>query len=574
MRLLELQAPILSVKSVMDALNQHFKLERVGGNSRVYNVGDQLGVVYLVNNGPEAVGITWEHGFNGISALYVWTHFDIETHPDFVVDIPQDGNPHAMISQLVKFVKSPRLGLVENVITEARQVTPDEFKKLATDMFGSKASYLTITDLNAICQKYDVRVPGVIRSGNKVDAHHWNLSGEDYEANKDKLQKALGGEITDDTSRDMDPDYQAQLELSKAKSINKLAAAGKVYLFGRNAKNHFFKIPGVEQITAQLERLLTNQINAGAGGPTMEEQYEQLQSRVELVASGKSNFIKSLLITGAPSSGKTFSVMQTIKKLGLREGTDYVVKKGHITTKSLYRVLIEQINGLVIFDDCDSVVEEKKAVNMLKGALDTDPIRQISYDVSGTINTAVMTEQDRMDFVEGISRVLTGKPTQEDMARFAVYLNKKPRKDSENDDEDDYNPFSDSSDEEDADEMSANLHTLQEYFARVLPNKIDFKGRIIFISNMDETEWDSAILTRSFHMNMNFSDAEMLDYIDKIKHHINTPGLSDEDKQEVMDYLRELWTTGQLRRPVNFRLVQACFDLRLTSAWKSLMAMM
>jgi hypothetical protein len=57
-----------------------------------------------------------------------------------------------------------------------------------------------------------------------------------------------------------------------------------------------------------------------------------------------------------------------------------------------------------------------------------------------------------------------------------------------------------------------------------LPNKIDFKGRIIFISNMREDEWDSAILTRCFHQNMEFSDAEMLDYIETIKQHIHAAG--------------------------------------------------
>jgi hypothetical protein len=50
----------------------------------------------------------------------------------------------------------------------------------------------------------------------------------------------------------------------------------------------------------------------------MEEQYNQLDKKVELVAGGKASFIKSLLITGMPSSGKTFRVMKTIKEARLQ----------------------------------------------------------------------------------------------------------------------------------------------------------------------------------------------------------------------------------------------------------------
>jgi len=80
--------------------------------------------------------------------------------------------------------------------------------------------------------------------------------------------------------------------------------------------------------------------------------------------------------------------------------------------------------------------------------------------------------------------------------------------------------------------------------------------------------------TRAFAINMNFSSGEMLDYIDKIKGHLRTPNLSDEQKQEVMDFLRDLYTTGKLKRQVNFRLVQQAFDLRLASNWKRLVSML
>jgi hypothetical protein len=48
------------------------------------------------------------------------------------------------------------------------------------------------------------------------------------------------------------------------------------------------------------------------------------------------------------------------------------------------------------------------------------------------------------------------------------------------------------------------------------------------------------------------------------------PGLTEENKQEVIDYMRELWEAGKITKPVNFRLIQQAFDLYLMNDWKSL----
>ena len=572
MRLLEFQATSLQFKDFLLAMVKKFKLERVGRGERVYNVGPDLGVIYIVNGGPKAIGLTWHRGTNLPASVYVWKVFDQQQAPDFMVDIPQEATV-ANMHEIVNFVRSPKIGLLESTIMEARQVSPEEFKKLAMQKFGAKASRLTLVDLNQLARESDVRIPGAIRHDStlKVDPHHWNLSDSDPEEINQNLSQELGGEIESNPNKHLDPAYTELMQLSKVKELQKLDSQNKLYLMGRNAKNHFFRIPGVDQILAQLGRMLSNQVDqlSDAGQSSMEEQYHQLQERVRLIASGRSQFIKSLLITGAPSSGKTFTVMQTIKEEGLQEGTDYVVKKGRITDTAMYRTLIEQIDGLVIFDDCDSVVESKNGVNMLKGALDTDPVREISYDVQNATNTAVMTAEQREEFVNRVSRIFRGEPLPSDMEAFSVYLNKAKKKKKSGDDEEEADDY-----EDDESDYEADLHALQQYFSRRMPNKIDFKGRIIFISNMEDSEWDSAILTRAFHVNMNFSDAEMLDYIDNIKQHIKTPNLTEEEKQEVMDYLRELWSTGNLRRPVNFRLIQQCFDLRLTTDWKKLMRLL
>ncbi len=591
MRLLEFQGdgsrlPI----SVASALRQHLgPMQRVGGQKRIYEVGDDhLAIVYVLGKSTKAIGLAWSRstGALGVDTIYVWESFDIYTDPDYALDIPTTGTFSELATAVAQWIKSPSVGKKQATGVEedieldemASRTSGAEFMQMAVAKFGDGAAKLTMPQMAELARENDVQIPGEIRSNPnlKVDAHHWNLLGREGAAAQDntnaELGKAMGGEV--EAPPVSDPAYDDALQLAKAKTVNKLASAGKLYLMGRKPNGAFFRVPGLEMITAQLERMLSNQLRdmGGEHRESMEEQYSMLHDKVTLVAGGESNFIKSLLITGGPSSGKTFTVMKTIRELGLSEGSDYVVKKGRITTVALYRTLIEQIDGMVIFDDCDSVVEDKNAVNMLKGALDTDPIREISYDVKGTVNTAVMDPKNRDEYINKMSRILRGKPIDGDLEYFeSKVINDK------NEYEFDDIPVGDDADSGINGDYrySPNLlHTVQAYLTNRLPNKIDFKGRIIFISNMAEDEWDSAIITRAFSINMNFSSGEMLDYIDKIKGHIKTPGLDDDAKQEVMDYLRQLYNTGKLRRQVNFRLVQQCFDLRLTENWKKLMSML
>jgi hypothetical protein len=594
MRLVEFQGDSsrlpLSVANILQ--NKLGQLERVGGPKRVYELGeDHLGVVYVLGNSTKAIGLAWSRstGAIGVDSIYVWEQFDISREPDYVLDIPVTGSFLQMADQVAEWINHPSVGK-EGEVNEsveldemARRSNAQEFMRMAVAKFGDAgASKITMPQMMALAAENEVQIPGDVRMGNeyKVDAHHWNLSGHgagEPDQTDTELGKAMGGPV-EAPDASVDPAYQDALALAKAKTVRRLAGQGKIYLMGRKPKGAWFRIPGLEDYSAQLERMLGRELETTGGkGDSMDEQYDMLHDKVKLVAGGESNFIKSLLITGAPSSGKTFVVMKTINELGLKPGVNYIVKKGRITTVALYRTLIEQIDGMVIFDDCDSVVDDKNAVNMLKGALDTDPVREISYDVRGTINTGVLEPKERDIYVEKISRILRGKPEEGDLETFERYvINSK--------NEDDFDDIPDDDETPEGDEAEGGtgkyrysynlLLKTQAYLERHLPNKIDFRGRIIFISNMDESEWDSAILTRAFSINMNFSSADMLDYIDKIKGHIKTPGLTDEMKQEVMDYLRELYTTGKLKRQVNFRLVQQCFDLRLTDNWRKLMTML
>ena len=86
----------------------------------------------------------------------------------------------------------------------------------------------------------------------------------------------------------------------------------------------------------------------------------------------------SLIVTGAGGLGKTHSVSKTIEANDLYD-SEYVFFKGYSTARGLYNTLYDNNGKLIVFDDCDSVLDDKVAVNILKSALDSYEKRTISW---------------------------------------------------------------------------------------------------------------------------------------------------------------------------------------------------
>ena len=474
------------------------------------------------------------------------------------------------------------IDLVENQIVNEdpltgmerkKRVTDAEFMKMAQQKLGAKAERMTWVDISQFADSQNVQVPGTVRMNKKLklDTYHWNLSGrapDDADIDK-KVSKDLGIEVAPATAED-----DAETQLTNVRRVRNLVSENKLYLFGRKGSK-FFRVTGADEVLAQLERAYAREL-ATQGDFSMEEQYNDLSERVKLVASGKSSRLKSLLLVGAPRSGKTFTVMKTIEDMGLRDGIDYFVQKGKTTEAALYRSFIEQLNGLTIFDDCDSVIKSEDSINMLKGALDSSPIRELSYGTTRTtLNVAVLPREERDRYVEIVAKVLRMMEVSNDEYAFAKSVLKKLgglrlalkgfKQDKDDDDDDD-----DVSREYDVNEDEQ--ERVFDYMRTKLPNKISFKGMIIFISNLQKDEWPDAIVHRAFVQEMNFKDDEMIAYIDKIKDKISTPGLTPEMKQETWDLVTDLWRTGKLKGTVNFGLAFEAFDLRLTPNWKRMIS--
>lgn len=86
----------------------------------------------------------------------------------------------------------------------------------------------------------------------------------------------------------------------------------------------------------------------------------------------------SLIVTGEGGLGKTHTVKKTISDLGINEN-QYIFFKGYSTARGLYNTLYDNNGKLIIFDDCDSVLEDKTSLNILKSALDSYDSREISW---------------------------------------------------------------------------------------------------------------------------------------------------------------------------------------------------
>jgi hypothetical protein len=371
-------------------------------------------------------------------------------------------------------------------------------------------------------------------------------------------------------------------QLLSGLGINASYHVGSCSLYGKDCgeryRIHFTTSKKVFRLSRKLEKLNSSVRKSEAITIMDCKRVSSVPVRCITVDSPSHLFLCS---HGFIPTHNTFNVMKVIGELGLREGVDFLKKKGSMTAPTLYRMLIEQTNGMIILDDCDSVWEDSNGVNMLKGALDTEAIREIDNDKTGTINTAVMTFDERQEYTMRLSRVLRRKPDDTDGDYFAQFIPSKIMRQLEkaaNDDDEGDEPASDV-DAEDGPPAAAPTGRrgsvkdgILEFVSQPTryPNKIVFNGRMIFISNLNQDELDPAVVSRAFIQHLEFSDLEMLDYIAKVQNHMITPHITDEQKAEVIEYIRTIWTTGKLNRTINFRLALASFDMRLMDNWQDL----
>lgn len=160
--------------------------------------------------------------------------------------------------------------------------------------------------------------------------------------------------------------------------------------------------------------------------------FEDLDTYIDMVVKGEMN---SLLLTGQAGVGKTFLVSKSLQENGLKRNEDYFKITGKTTAAGMYMTLNQYNGKVILFDDCDSVFKDDNAVNVLKGALDTSKVREISWNSAIPLKTP----------------------------------DKKP-----------------------------------------VPNRFDFTGKVIFISNLARKKIDPAIRSRAFMLEIALDKEDMI----------------------------------------------------------------
>lgn len=166
--------------------------------------------------------------------------------------------------------------------------------------------------------------------------------------------------------------------------------------------NKFFAVVNGQRIESTNKGYLQQKLKKASGVSTASEaavvrdsefsvnqRFGFVEKIVKMVAAGVQ---PSMIITGEGGLGKTHVVTHTLQKAGLVDVTllddefdisdirSFKVVKGFSTAKGLFRTLYENRNGVVVFDDCDSVLKDPVAVNLLKAALDSYSTRVISWN--------------------------------------------------------------------------------------------------------------------------------------------------------------------------------------------------
>ena len=97
--------------------------------------------------------------------------------------------------------------------------------------------------------------------------------------------------------------------------------------------------------------------------------------------------MRAMIVTGPPGVGKSFGVEKVLGKheliaeLGDRPAK-YQVVKGAMSAIGLYCKLYNYADkdNVLVFDDCDSILQEDLSLNILKAALDSKKTRRIHWN--------------------------------------------------------------------------------------------------------------------------------------------------------------------------------------------------
>ena len=131
-----------------------------------------------------------------------------------------------------------------------------------------------------------------------------------------------------------------------------------------------------------------------------EETDEQVMDRIEqrfsilddMTKAAIAGDIRAMIVVGPPGVGKSYGVEYQLEKAGMFDKISsrkvkYQVIKGAMTPIGLYCTLYKNSDpqNVLVFDDCDSILLDDVALNILKAALDSGKRRRIHWNADSSM---------------------------------------------------------------------------------------------------------------------------------------------------------------------------------------------
>ena len=119
---------------------------------------------------------------------------------------------------------------------------------------------------------------------------------------------------------------------------------------------------------------------------------ERFEILTEMTKAVKRGDVRAMIVSGPPGVGKSHNVEAVLQKDGLfdtlgERKPKFEVVKGAMSSIGLYSKLYEFSDSkhVLVFDDCDDILQEELSLNILKGALDSGQRRFISWNTDSRI---------------------------------------------------------------------------------------------------------------------------------------------------------------------------------------------
>lgn len=218
----------------------------------------------------------------------------------------------------------------------------------------------------------------------------------------------------------------------------------------------------------------------------------------------------------------------TVKKM--LKGTNHEFFTGAITSGSaLYKVLFinNDPDKVIVFDDLDTLLDDRDCINMLKGALDTGEETEISYLSNNTVSPLFYETIKEYEKVEEIPENI-----KEQLLREKV----------------------------DVDGISEKVWDVYRIRAAsptranaLMPNKFNFVGRVIFISNKYLYQIPGAIKSRAMTVEVSLTLDEIVSRIESVMKYIQVPNATDKHKKEALDFIKKKVVPSGRVRKLDFR---------------------